>query len=138
MEVNVGDKFEVEIFRYQKYPGVSIYCIYYMLLIYPLLEMLFAKCGWNWSSASGEEDKNVKSSRRQRADSHKYWSEKLTWVFGFNYMYLTNNQFIWKFFIVLHLLKILPYNGPRFFGLVQGLPHAVASDDGQRILSHWP
>ena len=44
-----------------------------------------AKFGWNWPCGSGEEDENVKSlrqRRRQRRTTEKFWSEKLTWVFG--------------------------------------------------------
>ena len=44
------------------------------------------KFGWNWPSGSGE-DENVKSLQQQRRrrgwwTTYKFWSEKLTWVFG--------------------------------------------------------
>mgnify|MGYP003684358579 CR=1 FL=1 len=48
--------------------------------LYP--RMLCAKFGWNWPSGSGEEDENVKSLRKRRRTTDKFWSEKLTWAFG--------------------------------------------------------
>ena len=53
--------------------------------------MLCAKFDWNWPSASGEEDENVKSLRQRQQQRQqkqqlltmdKFWSEKLTWAFG--------------------------------------------------------
>ena len=55
--------------------------------------MLCVKFGWNWLSASGEEDENVKSLRRgqwqrpqqqkqRQQTTDKIWSEKLTWALG--------------------------------------------------------
>ena len=52
--------------------------------LYP--RMLCAKFGWNWPSGSGGEDENVKSLQQRRQQrwrtKDKFWSEKLTWVFG--------------------------------------------------------
>ena len=48
--------------------------------LYP--RMLCAKFGWNWLSGSGEEDENVISILQRRQTRDKFWSEKLTWVFG--------------------------------------------------------
>ena len=51
--------------------------------LYP--RMLCAKFVWNWPSASGEEDGNVKSLRqrqRRQRTTDKFWSEKLAWAFG--------------------------------------------------------
>ena len=53
--------------------------------------MLCAKFGWNWSTGSKEEDKNVKSLWQQQQQqqqqqqlwtSDKLWIAKLTWAFG--------------------------------------------------------
>ena len=48
-------------------------------------KMLCGKFGWNWSCASGEEDKknvkNLKRQQRRRWATEEFWSEKFTLAF---------------------------------------------------------
>ena len=62
-------------------------------------KMLCAKFGWNWPSGSGEEDQNVESFRwrwqRWWGTTDKFWSEKLTGVFGSGELKVTRTKRIW-------------------------------------------
>ena len=68
----------------------------------PHPKMIYANFGWNWPGGSGEEDENVKSlwqrlrQRQRRQTKDKFWSEKLTWAFGWGELKTREFTKCWK------------------------------------------
>ena len=77
--------------------------------LYP--RMLCAKFGWIWPSGSWEEDKNVPSfrQRQRQRTTDKFWSEKLTWVFGSGELNKGEDLYFWTIFCEGNYMLFVSY-----------------------------